>query len=204
MPLINFDDRTKNDLKVCGTMSTDFFAQFCKIALDFLKTGANQKMFIGASQKLNVQPSDVEAAVASIARIFMEGAKSALTRNDLLFSIGDLGLSSELCESMAGFYGEKKEEILVVLLKAKSSAIPEFASLNWRLEVEVASRSRHNTFEPSFLVELGTKSREQEEPSKLLLEADHANMKHLQSELEAALQELKSTHMLRVTRFLDM
>ena len=41
MPLINFDDRTKSDLKVCGTMSTDFFAQFCKIALDFLKSGAN-------------------------------------------------------------------------------------------------------------------------------------------------------------------
>ena len=98
MPLLSFDAKTKDDLTICKTIKADFFAQFCKIALDFLKGGANQKMLKGAGQKLKVKPEDVEVAVGSIARILMDGTKKALTENDLLFSIGDLGLSSECCQ----------------------------------------------------------------------------------------------------------
>ena len=204
MPLLSFDAKTKDDLTICKTIKADFFAQFCKIALDFLKGGANQKMLKGAGQKLKVKPEDVEVAVGSIARILMDGTKKALTENDLLFSIGDLGLSSECCQVLSKFYGEKKDEIISVLEKSKSSAIPEFVSLNWRLEVEVARRTRHNEAKPSFLIELGTKRDHITGTEKTLLEADYANMKHVQNELENALQELKSTHALRVARYLDV
>ena len=63
MPLLSFDAKTKDDLTICKTIKADFFAQFCKIALDFLKGGANQKMLKGAGQKLKVKPEDVEVAV---------------------------------------------------------------------------------------------------------------------------------------------
>ena len=82
MPLLSFDAKTKDDLTICKTIKADFFAQFCKIALDFLKGGANQKMLKGAGQKLKVKPEDVEVAVGSIARILMDGTKKALTEND--------------------------------------------------------------------------------------------------------------------------
>ena len=204
MPLISFDERTKQDLQVCCSVPKEFFSQFCNIALDFLKSGSNRKMFQGAAQKLEVQPKEIEAAVASIARILMDATKSALTQNDLLFSIGNLGLNAELCEILSIFYGEKKEEIMTLLLKAKSAAVPEFVSLDWRLEMEVASRTRHNTFEPSFFMQLGTKNTGDGEPTSLLLECDYANMSHLKSELEAALLELKTQHALRVARYLDV
>ena len=204
MPLLSFDAKTKDDLTICKTIKADFFAQFCKIALDFLKGGANQKMLKGAGQKLKVKPEDVEVAVGSIARILMDGTKKALTENDLLFSIGDLGLSSECCQVLSKFYGEKKDEIISVLEKSKSSAIPEFVSLNWTLAVEVARRTRHNEAKPSFLIELGTKRDHITGTEKTLLQADYANMKHVQNELENALQELKSTHALRVARYLDV
>ena len=134
----------------------------------------------------------------------MESAKKSLTENDLLFSVGDLGLSTECCKILADFYRGKREEIVSVVKKSTTLAIPDFTSLRWRLEVEVASRTRYNETKPSFLLELGTQNGDGGQVEKTLLEADYANLKHVQNELENALQELKSTHALRVARYLDV
>ena len=125
MPLLSFDTKTKNDLTICKGINSEFFAQFCKIALDFLKVGANRNMLKGAGQKLKVKAEEVEIAVGSIARILMDGAKKALTENDMLFSVGDLGLSSECCQVLSRFYGDKKDEIISVLEKSKTLTLPE-------------------------------------------------------------------------------
>ena len=118
--------------------------------------------------------------------------------------MGDLGLSTECCKVLASFYSGKREEIESVVKKSTTLAIPDFTSLRWRLEVEVASRTRYNEAKPSFLLELGTQNGDGGQVEKTLLEADYANLKHVQNELENALQELKSTHALRVARYLDV
>ena len=89
-------------------------------------------------------------------------------------------------------------------LFSRSASIQRYKDLNWRLDVEVASRTRHKAVTPSFVLKLNTVSGSMADTShETLMTADFANMQHMRTELAAAVASLKSTRALRVTRYLQ-
>ena len=69
--------------------------------------------------------------------------------------------------------------------------------------MEVASRTRQNSVTPSFVLNLNTVSGSMGDVKhSTFMTSDFANMQHLQTELQAAVNALKSTRTMRVTRFL--
>ena len=77
----------------------------------------------------------------------------------------------------------------------------------WRLDVELARRNMSVITEPKFLIRLdvfdardGTSGKGKEE--SLHLQADYANLKHMQLELQRAMDSLASKHGQRITRYI--
>ena len=81
-----------------------------------------------------------------------------------------------------------------------------YTDLRWRLDIEIGRRTaRAGLANPSFLLELRTRGGARggaQQTNTHLLQADYANLKMLQRELERALAEVKSQHGSRVQRYL--
>jgi len=48
--LLVFDDKHKEDLDFLKTTDVSIVSEFCKIAVNFIKAGANKKLFAGAAR----------------------------------------------------------------------------------------------------------------------------------------------------------
>jgi hypothetical protein len=48
--LLVFDDKHKEDLEFLKTTNVSIITEFCKIAVNFIKSGANKKLFAGAAR----------------------------------------------------------------------------------------------------------------------------------------------------------
>lgn len=57
--------------------------------------------------------------------------------------------------------------------------------------------------EPKFMLRLDTMKAGHEEPESLHLQADYANMKKLQNELQKALKEFETAHCQRLARYMS-
>jgi len=120
-------------------------------------------------------------------------------------TIAVLSFSPELTEQLKELYMSTRKEIRMILAE-KSFSLPQYQNLEWRLDVQLGSRSVRNQNEPLFLLKLDTHSTalnqetSQPEIQQHFLQTDYINLKHLTYELEAALQEMKSGHCRRIIR----
>jgi hypothetical protein len=73
-----------------------------------------------------------------------------------------------------------------------------FSDLDWRLDVQIASRNSRSLVNPTFILQLETEK--DGEKSSQILQTDYTNLKHLCHELETALDTYKQTYARRVAR----
>ena len=71
--------------------------------------------------------------------------------------------------------------------------------------MQVASRALRQLVQPTILLKLHThrEGSQVEADPPTMLQADHANMRHLATELQAALQESNSYHHRRLARYIQ-
>eukprot|EP00632_Arachnochrysis_sp_CCMP2950_P001897 CAMPEP_0185701172 /NCGR_PEP_ID=MMETSP1164-20130828/8741_1 /TAXON_ID=1104430 /ORGANISM="Chrysoreinhardia sp, Strain CCMP2950" /LENGTH=84 /DNA_ID=CAMNT_0028368173 /DNA_START=5 /DNA_END=259 /DNA_ORIENTATION=- len=80
--------------------------------------------------------------------------------------------------------------------------LPAFSSLEWRLDVEVGRRALMHTAEPSFVLKLNTVAPGATEAASTVLAADAAHMRHIETQLAAAVEELNTTRTSRLMRYI--
>ena len=73
-----------------------------------------------------------------------------------------------------------------------------FAQLEWRLDVEVASRSLRGQVNPSYLLQIDT--RQNGAAEQHLVTADYQNLQRIVASLEEALVQSTTAHARRVVR----
>jgi COMM domain containing 2 len=101
-------------------------------------------------------------------------------------------------------------------LTQRSLRLPHYVDLDWRLDVQLASRNLRTNVEPKFLLNLKTTTKPSDEKTdsndatsnkgdvqEQLLECDYANLKHLCDELEAAVAQASGSHARRVQRYIS-
>ena len=93
-------------------------------------------------------------------------------------------------------YLQHRKEIRVLLAEL-SFSLPHYEDLNWRLDIQIASRTLRSQVNPIFLIELETLD---PDSKKQLLQTDYVNLKRLSTEIEAALREAKGGHCRRIMR----
>jgi hypothetical protein len=118
--------------------------EFGTAATAFLLHGAKPASLRRVASSLGVEAEAVEAAVAATARVMIESARLKLHERDFVASVREAGLGAATAAALHdAFEGARME--LEDASSRSSSALPTLQGLEWRLEVEVASRTRRAT-----------------------------------------------------------
>jgi len=191
------DEKHKSDLGFINDKPNEIINEFARVAIEFINNGANPKLYTGAARALNVDVRQIEAVVQAIAHLFSEAAKYAVSEVDFVATLALLGFAKEQADRLKDIFMENKANIRKVQ-QALSLDLPHYANLEWRLDIQLASRCLRNQINPVFIVRLDTN--ENGKSNSQYLQTDYINLKNLTDELERALKESKSAYTRRIIR----
>lgn len=176
---------------------------FCKLALDYLQKGPNMKLYNTAAQKLQVEVNVMRNSVEGLVNLLLESCRYKLSTKDFRDSVIALGFSEDQEVILGEFYSSKRDEILGVLPNI-GFKLPEYHDMEWRFEVQLASRSLLKQVAPLITLDLSIKNPDKEESVEhVLLQTDPNNLLHITQVLEEALQEGRSQHIRRLSRVIN-
>ncbi|KAI8770547.1 COMM domain-containing protein 2 [Biomphalaria glabrata] len=195
--LLIFEDAQKEHLSFLTNLDADVLREFGRISLNFIKKGANTKIFQGAAQKLKVSVETIQHGVEGLMYLLIESSKHMLNDIDFQDSIMALGFTEDTRSTLLEIYLENRKEIRDVL-DEMSLDLPHYHNLEWRLDVQLASRSLRHQVTPTILLKLQTEDGGKKVSH--MLQTDPVNMVHMARVLEEALQEMKSSYCRRIAR----
>ncbi|XP_053975948.1 COMM domain-containing protein 2 [Hylaeus anthracinus] len=173
---------------------------FCKLALDYLQKGPNVKLYNAAAQKLEVEVNVIKNSVEGLVNLLLESCRYKLNSEDFRDSVIALGFSEDQEAILSKLYNTKKDEILNTLTDI-GFKLPEYHDMEWRYEVQLASRSLLKQVAPLITLDLSIKNTDKgENVEHVLLQTDPVNLLHIVQQLEEALQEGHSQHIRRLSR----
>uniref|UniRef100_A0A8C6PSU2 COMM domain containing 2 n=1 Tax=Nothobranchius furzeri TaxID=105023 RepID=A0A8C6PSU2_NOTFU len=120
-----------------------------------------------------------------------------LSEVDFLDSVLVLGFSEELNQFLLQLYQQHHSQIRSILNQLVHSQ-PAYHNLEWRLDVQLASRSVRQQVVPTVTTRLQLTSGS--ELSSRVLQIDPSTLLHIISSLEAALAAVKTGHARRILR----
>lgn len=84
-------------------------------------------------------------------------------------------------------------------------SLPQYQHLDWRIDVEIGRRSIQQDSDLKFMVRLDTSDPSSKEANtkSVHMQSDLSSMKHILSQLEAALAEERSVHARRFQRYIQ-
>ena len=196
--LLILSEHQKEHLKFLTSLELDVVLEFARISLDsILKGSSNPKIFQAAAQKLAVEVDTVKNGISGLQHVFTESSRLMIGEIDFQDSIMTLGFSEEMIGALLKMYLENRKEIRNILGEM-SLRTPHYHDLEWRFDVELASRSLQHQTNPVIFMRLHTKQGEKK--SADIFQTDPVNLIHLTSELENAMQEMKTAHCRRIVR----
>ncbi|XP_006823291.1 COMM domain-containing protein 2-like [Saccoglossus kowalevskii] len=195
--LLLLEDEHKEHLEFLTSVDLEVVKEFCRIAMEFIRKGPNLKVYHTAAQKLDVNAEAVQHVVEGLMYLLTECAKLMISEIDFQDSIMTLGFQEDLKQQLVQFYLENRKEIRAILCKM-SMDLPHYHNLEWRLDVQLASRSLRHHITPIVTMKLHTGDCETKEVT--VLQTDAVNLLHLTQTLQQALDEMKSSHCRRIVR----
>ncbi|XP_023264625.1 COMM domain-containing protein 2 [Seriola lalandi dorsalis] len=199
--LLVLSDDHKEHLAFLPTVDTAVVGEFGRIALEFLRRGSSPKIYEGAARKLSVPVDMVQHGVEGLMFLMTESSKHMISEVDFLDSVLALGFGDELNQMLLQLYLQHHSQIRSILSQLPSN-LPAYQNLEWRLDVQLASRSVRQQVIPALTMRLlltrGSDSRS--DHSIRVLQADPSTLLHLISTLEAALAAMKTSHSRRILR----
>jgi COMM domain containing 2 len=149
------------------------------------------------AEQLGADVSVVRAAVESLAQLFVKAARLNLNDQDFQDTLLVLGFPPEVSEELVELFGDSKQE-LRAFEEGLQVDLPHLKNMEWRLEVQLASRSLTGQLNPVYVTRWDTEV--DGEVESQFLQLSYTNLKHVAEELEAAVKEMRSGHVRRVTR----
>jgi len=173
---------------------------FCKLALDYLQKGPNVKVYNAAAQKLNVELDVIKNSVEGLVNLLSESCKHKLSAEDFRDSVIALGFTEDKEMILSKLYSVKKDEVSDALEEI-GFKLPKYHDMEWRFEVQTASRSLLKQVAPLVTLDLSLNNPDNpEEIEHVLLQTDPTNLLHITQQLEEALQESRSQHIRRISK----
>ncbi|XP_070688708.1 COMM domain-containing protein 2 [Pempheris klunzingeri] len=199
--LLVLSEEHKEHLAFLPTVDAAVVGEFGRIALEFLKRGTTPKIYEGAARKLCVPVEMVQHGVEGLMFLMTESSKHMISEVDFLDSVLVLGFGEELNQILLQLYLQHHSQIRSTLGQLPPN-LPAYHNLEWRLDVQLASRSVRQQVRPMLMMRLLlTRERDSgSERSSRALQTDPSTLLHLISTLEAALAAMKSSHARRILR----
>ncbi|XP_070609515.1 COMM domain-containing protein 2 isoform X2 [Erythrolamprus reginae] len=171
--------------------------EFGRIAIEFLRKGTNPKVYEGAARKLNVSSETIQHGVEGLTYLLTESSKLMISEIDFQDSILVLQFPEELNALLLQLYLDNRKEIRNILSEL-TPKFPSYHNLEWRLDVQLASRSLRQQIKPAVTLKLHLN--ENENQTTKILQTDPATLLHLIQQMEQALGEMKTNHCRRIVR----
>jgi len=187
----------KEHLSLLSEVDEVISREFCRIAVEFIKSGINPKKYQVAAQKLNVDIVNLRQCVEAIMHILSECTKLQINEIDFQDSIITLDISDELKGFLLELYMNNRDEIRSTL-SDMSLILPHFKNLEWRFDVQLASRMMSYQTTPEILMRWHIDNGISTDTH--VLQTDPVNLIHLTKVLEEALGEMKTAHCRRIAR----
>ncbi|XP_047419832.1 COMM domain-containing protein 2 isoform X1 [Sciurus carolinensis] len=142
--LLDLSEEHKEHLAFLPQVDGAVVAEFGRIAVEFLRRGANPKVYEGAARKLGVSSEAVQHGVEGLTYLLAESARLMISELDFQDSVFVLGFSEELNRLLLQLYLDNRREIRTILGELAPS-LPSYHSLEWRLDVQLmrAHAARH-------------------------------------------------------------
>ncbi|XP_068135329.1 COMM domain-containing protein 2 [Hyperolius riggenbachi] len=195
--LLVLSDEHRDHLRILTQVESAVVGEFGRIAIEFLRRGSNPKVYEGAARKLEVSSTTIQQAVDGLTYLLTESSKLMISEIDFQDSVLVLGFPEELNKVLLQLYLENRKEIRQILSELEPD-LPHYHNLDWRLDVQLASRSLRHQVKPTIAMKLHLK--ENEEVNTSVLQTDPATLIHIIQELEQALAEMKTNHCRRIVR----
>nr|KAF6381579.1 COMM domain containing 2 [Pipistrellus kuhlii] len=165
--LLDLSEEHKEHLAFLPRVNSSVVAEFGRIAVEFLRRGANPKIYEGAARKLNVSSDTVQHGVEGLIYLLTESSKLMISELDFQDSVFVLGFSEELNKLLLQLYLDNRKEIRTILSELAPD-LPSYHSLEWRLDVQVRGLVLH-----LFRLVLLTLPSSHQPPARSLLETEH-------------------------------
>ncbi|XP_026202254.1 COMM domain-containing protein 2 isoform X2 [Anabas testudineus] len=195
--LLVLSEGHKEHLAFLPQVDASVVGEFGRIALQFLRKGSSPKIYEGAARKLCVPVEMVQHGVEGLMFLMTECSKHMISGVDFLDSVLILGFGDELNQILLQHHNEIR-----TILSQLPSNLPAYNNLEWRLDVQLASRSVRQRVIPLLTVHLHlTRGCDScSDHSSMVLQTDPSTLLHLISTLEIALATMKTTHTRRILR----
>ncbi|MEE6500992.1 hypothetical protein FKM82_004023 [Ascaphus truei] len=190
-------DEHREHLRVLRREDSAVVGEFGRIAVEFLRKGSNPKIYEGAARKLEVSSTTIQQAVEGLTYLLTESSKLMISEVDFQDSVLVLGFPEELNTLLLQFYLDNRKEIRRILSELEP-ALPHYHNMEWRLDVQLASRSLRHQIKPAITMKLHLQ--QNDDLSTKVLQTDPATLLHLIQQLEQALAEMKTNHCRRIVR----
>ncbi|KAM4738944.1 COMM domain-containing protein 2 [Anableps anableps] len=199
--LLALSEEHKEHLSFLTEADGSVVEEFGRIALEFLRKGTNPKIYEGAARKLCVPVGMVQHGVEGLMFLMTESSKHMISEVDFMDSVLALGFGEELNQSLLQLYLQHKHQIRSILSQLLCSQ-PAYHNLEWRLDVQLASRSVRQQIIPMVTMRLllTRNSDARRTHSCINLQTDPRTLLHMISRLEAALAAVKTSHARRILR----
>ncbi|XP_050308735.1 COMM domain-containing protein 2 [Anthonomus grandis grandis] len=202
--LISLRNDHKQHLQLLIEQPEQVVLDFCKLASDFIENGPNKKIYQSAASKLSVTTEDIQNCIYGIINLVLLACRHKLSEADFRDSVLTLGFSTDQEAILSKFYETKKDDIHKV--RRPEFNDPHFNDLDWRFEVQLASRSLLQQVTPLITMDLSLRTSKSDgsdpEIEHHLLQTDPTNLVHLANELENALNESKSNYSRKIQKTL--
>ncbi|NXD14546.1 COMD2 protein, partial [Nothocercus nigrocapillus] len=146
---------------------------------------------------LDVGAEALQRGVDGLSYLLAESSKLMISETDFQDSVHVLGFSDELNKLLLQLYLDNRKEIRSVLSEL-APKLPSYHNLEWRLDVQLASRSLRQQIKPFVTLKLHLS--ESGDQTAQVLQTDPSTLLHLIQQLEQALGEMKSNHCRRIVR----
>ncbi|XP_061593416.1 COMM domain-containing protein 2 [Cololabis saira] len=195
--LLVLSEDHKEHLSFLPEVEPSVVGEFGRIALEFLRRGSSPKIYEGAARKLGVAVEMVQHGVEGLMFLMAESSKHMISEVDFMDSVLVLGFSEELNQILLQLYQQHHGQIRSILSQLVPSQ-PAYHNLEWRLDVQLASRSIRQQVVPMVTMRLLLTG--SQEGVGRVLQTDPSTLLHLISTLEAALAAMKTSHARRILR----
>ena len=205
---ISFDPSLVQNVILLQGCDNAHYSAIFSLSVTTLESGLDRERVASVAEASQFDGAALLKVVQAASILFWEVTKGAPGKD--LSSIGKalmvMGLSSEISTAFITAYQENRQR-LINLKGALAISTRRYKDFVWRLDVELARRNMNVITQPKYSVRFdfydpleGASGKAKIE--SLHLQADYANLKHMQLELQRAMDELESKHGQRFSKYI--
>lgn len=196
--MLALSDHAREDLALVQSASDEALRILGQGAMRLLKEEGREEVVASVDGVLKVGMEPIQRMVEVLAFIFTESAKLRFSETDFSDSLVSLQFRPSGVAVLKEIFLPAADSIRL-RLRETSFRPPHYTDLEWRLDIELGSRTLHRQTNPVWLLKLHTSDSNGQSQAQTL-QTDAVNLQHLLEELTMALSEQNAGYSRRVMR----